>query len=327
MKTINNKYRGANNLSRRNFVKTAVSGAAALTILPNFTVSGLGHVVPSDKLLIAAVGCGGEAADDIRHYAIAPKKNAEIAFLCDVDDRQAAPRRKQFPKAGFYNDWREMFDKESKNFDAVTVAIPDHNHAIVGLSAMQLKKHLYLQKPLTHDIYEARILTQASEKYKVVTQMGDQGASCDGMRTLREWIEADVLGDIEKVYCWTDRPVWPQGIPWPKTGPAVPKELNWDLWLGTSKETNFIDNLVPFNWRGWWQFGTGALGDMGCHIIGPPFKLLNLGYPTEVTCSASTVYSGIFVEGLYPESGPVSSSIRFRYKMKNGKDLDLIWMD
>lgn len=326
MKTRNEKS-GRSNLSRRNFVKTAASGAAALTILPNFTVSGLGHVNPSDKLLIAAVGCGGEAADDIRHYSIAPKKNAEIAFLCDVDDRPAAPRIKQFPKAKFYHDWREMFDKESKNFDAVSVAIPDHNHAIVGLSAMQLHKHLYLQKPLTHDIYEARILTQASEKYKVVTQMGDQGASCDGMRTLREWIEADILGEIQKVYCWTDRPVWPQGIPWPKTTPIVPKELNWDLWLGTAESTNYIDNLVPFNWRGWWRFGTGALGDMGCHIIGPPFKLLNLGYPTEVTCSASTVYSGIFQEGLYPDSGPVSSSIRFRYKMKNGKDLDLYWMD
>ncbi len=215
MKRTSHKTTNKKEISRRSFVKTAAAGAAAMTILPNFTISGLGHVAPSDKLLIAAVGCGGEGADDIRHYSIAPKKNAEIAFLCDVDDRMAAPRRKEFPKAKFYYDWREMFDKESKNFDAVSVAIPDHNHAIVGLSAMQLNKHLYLQKPLTHDIYEARILTQAAEKYKVVTQMGDQGASCDGMRTLREWIEADVLGEIQKVYCWTDRPVWPQGIPWP----------------------------------------------------------------------------------------------------------------
>jgi len=314
-------------LSRRKFVKVAAAGTAAFTILPSHTVSGLGHVAPSDTLYIAAVGCGGEAASDIDRLVNSPRKNGVISALCDVDDRMAAPRIKEYPKAPFYHDWREMFDKENKNFDAVTVAIPDHNHAVVGLAAMQLSKHLYLQKPLTHDIYEARILTEASEKYKVVTQMGDQGMSCDGMRTLREWIEADLLGDIEKVYCWTDRPVWPQGISWPSARPPVPNELNWDLWLGTAKETPYIDNLVPFNWRGWWRFGTGALGDMGCHIIGPPFKLLELGSPYEVSCSASTVYKGIFDEAIYPESGPVSSSIKFRYKLKNGKNMDLYWMD
>jgi len=317
----------SNEITRRKFVGMSATGAAAFTILPSFTVSGLGHVMPSDKLYIAAVGCGGEGAADIGALMRTPRKNAVISCLCDVDDRQAADRRKEYPKAPFYHDWREMFDKESKNFDAVTVAIPDHNHAVVGLAAMQLKKHLYLQKPLTHDIYEARVLTQAASKYKVVTQMGDQGASTEGMRTLREWIEAGILGDIEKVYCWTDRPVWPQGIPWPKDRPKVPKELKWDLWLGTAKHTEYVDNLVPFNWRGWWEFGTGALGDMGCHIMGPPFKLLNLGYPTEVSGSASTVYDGIFSEGIYPESGPVSSSIKFKYTLENGKNLDLYWMD
>lgn len=314
-------------ISRRKFVGMAATGAAAITILPSFTVSGLGHVPPSDKLYIAAVGCGGEGAADIQAHMRTPKKNAVISHLCDVDDRMADPMRKQFPNAPFYHDWREMFDKQSKNFDAVTVAIPDHNHAIVGLSAMQLNKHLYLQKPLSHDIYEARILTEASKKYQVVTQMGDQGASCEGMRTLREWIEAGVLGEISKVYCWTDRPVWPQGISWPKTKPPVPKELNWDLWLGTAQNIGYIENLVPFNWRGWWAFGTGALGDMGCHIMGPPFKLLELGYPVEVSGSASTVYDGIFSEAFYPESGPVSSSLKFKYNLKNGKTLDLYWMD
>jgi len=323
----NNRFGEKNKLSRREFVGMAASGAAAITILPSFTVSGLGHVPPSDKLYIAVVGCGGEGAADVQAHMKTPKKNAVISHLCDVDDRQSAPMRKNYPKAPYYNDWREMFDKESKNFDAVTVAIPDHNHAIVGLSAMQLQKHLYLQKPLSHDIYEARILTQAAAKYKVVTQMGDQGASSEGMQILREWIEADVLGDIEKVYCWTDRPVWPQGIPWPKQKVKIPKELNWDLWLGTAPETNYIENLVPFNWRGWWRFGTGALGDMGCHIIGPPFKLLELGYPTEVSGSASTVYDGIFSEAQFPESGPVSSSLKFKYTLKNGKNLDLYWMD
>ena len=321
------KKKNSSGLSRRKFVGITASGATALTIVPSFAVSGLGHVAPSDKLYLAAVGCGGEGASDIRAFMRKPGKNVVISHLCDVDDRQAAPIRKEFPKAPYYHDWREMFDKEHEHFDAVTVAIPDHNHAIVGLRAMQLHKHLYLQKPLTHDIYEARILTKAAKKYKVVTQMGDQGASCDGMRTLREWIEADILGDIEKVYCWTDRPVWPQGIPWPDEHPSVPAGLNWDLWLGTAKETEYIDNLVPFNWRGWWRFGTGALGDMGCHIMGPPFKLLHLGYPTEVSGSASTVYNGIFSEAQYPESGPVSSSIRFTYTLNNGKTLQLYWMD
>lgn len=315
------------NIPRKTFLKNAALATAGIWILPRHVLGGKGIVAPSDKLLIAAIGTGGEAANDIDHYATAPKKNAEIAFLCDVDERPAAQKRAQFPKAKFYSDWRELFEKENKHFDAVSVAIPDHNHAIVGLAAMQMKKHLYLQKPLSHDIYEARILTQAAEKYKVITQMGDQGASSDGMRTLREWIEAGILGEIEKVYCWTDRPVWPQGIPWPSDRPPVPKELNWDLWLGTAVNTNYIDNLVPFNWRGWWEFGTGALGDMGCHIIGPPFKLLELGYPTEISGSASTVYNGIFKEGIYPQSGPVSSFIKFKFPLKNGKNLDLFWMD
>ncbi|MDH5609640.1 MAG: Gfo/Idh/MocA family oxidoreductase [Cyclobacteriaceae bacterium] len=321
------KITTSSGLSRRKFVKMASSGAAVFSIVPSFTVSGLGHVPPSDKLYIAAIGCGGEGENDIHHYANAPKKNAVISHLCDVDDRMAAPRIREFPKARFYYDWRELFEKESKNFDAVSVAIPDHNHAIVGLSAMQLNKHLYLQKPLSHDIHEARILTQAAEKYKVVTQMGDQGASSDGMFTLREWIEAGLLGEIEKVYCWTDRPVWPQGIAWPAKQPNIPKELKWDLWLGTAESTDYIDNLVPFNWRGWWRFGTGALGDMGCHIMGPPFKLLDLGYPYEVSGSASTVYDGIFSEANFPQSGPVSSSIKFKFRQKNGKNLDLYWMD
>src|SRR6478672_10049635 len=182
--------------TRANFIKKSAMAAASFYIVPRYVLGGKGFVPPSDKLYIAAVGCGGEAENDIHHYASAPKKNAVIAFLCDVDDRMAAPRRKEFPNARFYHDWREMFNKEHKNFDAVSVAIPDHNHAIVGLNAMQLKKHLYLQKPLTHDIYEARILTQAASKYKVITQMGDQGASCEGMRTMREWFEAGLIGDI-----------------------------------------------------------------------------------------------------------------------------------
>ena len=318
---------GKKTITRAEFLKKTATAAAGFYIVPRSVLGGKGYVAPSDKLYIAAIGCGGEGENDIRHFANAPKKNAEIAFLCDVDERMSAPRQKEFPKAKFYHDWREMYDKESKNFDAVTIATPDHNHALPGLRAMQMHKHIYLQKPLTHDIYEARILTEAAKKYQVVTQMGDQGASCDGMRTLQEWFDAGLIGDIEKVYCWTDRPVWPQGINWPTGKPKIPKELNWDLWLGTAEKVDYIDNLAPFNWRGWWRFGTGALGDMGCHIMGPPFKLLGLGYPTEISGSASTVYKGIFDEGIYPQSGPVSSSLKFRFQQKNGKDLDLYWMD
>jgi predicted dehydrogenase len=316
-----------NNISRGEFIRKTALAASAFTIVPRHVLGGKGFVAPSDKLYIACIGCGGEGENDIHHYATAPKKNGVVAFLCDVDDRMAAPRRKEFPGAKFYYDWRELFDKESKNFDAVSVAIPDHNHAVVGLRAMQMRKHLYLQKPIAHDLYEARILTQAAKKYQVVTQMGDQGASCDGMRVMREWFEAGVIGDIEKVYCWTDRPVWPQGIPWPSQRSPVPSELKWDLWLGTAPSTDYIDNLVPFNWRGWWKFGTGALGDMGCHIIGPPFKLLNLGYPTEVTCSTTTVYSGIFKEASYPDSIPPSSILRYTFPVAGGRTVRLTWMD
>ena len=313
-------------ISRSNFLKQSAKTAGWM-ILPRFVLGGKGYIPPSDKLYIAAIGCGGEGENDIKHLATTPNKNSVIAFLCDVDERPAAARRKEFSKAGFYKDWRVLFEKEHKNFDAVTVAIPDHNHAVVGMAAMQLRKHLYLQKPLTHDIYEARKITEAAAHYQVVTQMGDQGASSDGMRTLQEWMDEKLIGEIEKIYCWTNRPVWPQGIAWPKTQSAIPKELDWNLWLGTAPNTPYVSNLVPFNWRGWWRFGTGALGDMGCHIMGPPFKLLKLGYPTEVSGSASTLYTGVFQEAAFPESGPVSSSLLFKFNQANGKPLDLIWMD
>src|SRR3984885_7998431 len=299
-------------LTRRSFVQKAALMAAGFYIVPRH-VLGRGHVAPSDKLYIAAVGCGGEAENDIHTHMRNPKKNAVMAFLCDVDERMAAPRRKEFPNAPFYHDWRELFEKENKNFDAGRVAIPDHNHAIVGLSAMQLNKHLYLQKPLTHDIYEARVLTEAASRYKVVTQMGDQGASGDGVRQLVDWYRAGVIGDITEVYCFTNRPVWPQGIQWPDKKADIPAELDWNLWLGTAPYKEYVDNLVPFNWRGWWDYGTGALGDMGCHIIAPAFQVLELGYPTEAQCSVGGVYVGEFQQGYFPDSCPPSSHIILKF--------------
>src|SRR5699024_11175570 len=248
-------------LNRRKFIRNSAIAAAGFTIVPRSVLGGKGYTAPSDQLHVACVGCGNKAYSDITNIASTPGNKAVISYLCDVDERQAVQARKDFPKAGFYHDWREMFEKEHKNFDAVVVAIPDHNHAIVGLNAMKLNKHLYLEKPLTHDIYEARILTEAAKKYKVVTQMGNQLSSADGVRKLKEWFDADIIGDIKKVYNWTNRPVWPSGIPWPTEHPKVPKELNWDLWQGTAQATQYVPDLVPQKWRGWWDYGTGSLGD------------------------------------------------------------------
>ena len=313
--------------SRRNFIKHAAVAAAGFMIVPRHVLGGKGFVAPSDKLLIAGIGAGGKGESDIFNCYKSGK--AEIAFLCDVDDKRAANSVNRFPKAKYYRDWRELFDKEAKNFDAVTVSTPDHNHAITTLAAMQLGKHVYVQKPLTHDIYEARVLTDAAKRYKVVTQMGNQGASSEGVRRLQEWYDAGEIGKIHTVYAWTNRPVWPQGIQWPQTKGVVPSHLDWDLWLGTAPYRDYVDKLVPFNWRGWWDYGTGALGDMGCHLIEAPFKILDLEYPREVECSVGSVYVDEFQRGYFPESCPPSSHVIMKFpKTKKTKgDLTLHWMD
>lgn len=325
---MNKKKDNKSSLSRRSFVKKSAIGSAGISVVPSYVLGGSGHVPPSDRLHIACIGCGNQAYNDIKKISKTPGDKAVISHLCDVDDRQAKAAREQFSKAAFYHDWRELFDKEHKNFDAVLVATPDHNHAIIGLNAMKLNKHLYLEKPISKDIYEARILTQAAKKYKVVTQMGNQLSSADGVRKLKEWFDEDLIGEVKKVYNWTNRPVWPQGIPWPEDEKAkIPKGLNWDLWLGTAQETNYVSNLVPQKWRGWWDFGTGALGDMGCHIMGPTFKLLGLNYPKAVTCNVGKVYSGFGQEAYYPKSIPPSSQIRFKFEMDGGSDLEFHWYD
>jgi hypothetical protein len=194
---------------------------------------------------------------------------------------------------------------------------------------MQLGKHVYVQKPLTHDVYEARVLTNAAKRYQVVTQMGNQGASGDGVRQMMEWYDAGIIGDVHSVYCWTDRPVWPQGIPWPTTKAPVPAGLDWNLWLGTAPYRDYIEKLVPFNWRGWWDYGTGALGDMGCHIIEPAFRVLNLNYVSDVQASVGSVFVDEFKRGYFPESCPPSShvTISFPKTNKTKGPVKLHWMD
>jgi predicted dehydrogenase len=311
--------------SRRKFIKNATTAAVGFYIVPRH-VLGRGYIAPSDKLVVAGIGAGGKGESDINNFFLSGK--AEIAVLCDVDDRQAITSRQRFPNAKYYKDFREMLDKEGKHIDAVSVSIPDHNHAIAAMAAMQLGKHVYVQKPLTHDIYEARMLTKAAHRYKVVTQMGNQGASGDGVRQLIDWYKAGIIGDVHTIYCYTDRPVWPQGIAWPTDKPPIPKELDWDLWLGTAHEREYEDNVVPFNWRGWWDYGTGALGDMACHIMAPGFAVLDLGYPVSAECSVATRYIANWERAYYPDSGPVSSHIILTFKGKGKKpDVKLHWMD
>lgn len=312
-------------ISRRKFIQQAAVAAAGVTIVPRFVLS-KGYRAPSDTLYVAGIGVGGKGESDIAMFAKSGK--ATISYLCDVDDRRAATSVKNFPKATYYRDYREMLDKEHKHIDAVSVSTPDHMHAVQAMAAMQLGKHVYVQKPLTHDIYEARMLTEAARKYKVVTQMGNQGASGDGVRQLIDWYKTDVIGDVHTVYCWTNRPVWPQGLQWPAAKAEVPKELDWNLWLGTAPYKDYVEKLVPFNWRGWWDYGTGALGDMACHIIEPAFRVLKLNYPTDVTASVGSVYVDEFKRGYFPESCPPSSYIILSFPARDGKSaVKLHWMD
>lgn len=311
--------------SRRSFIKKAAIASAAFYIVPRH-VLGRGFIAPSDKLVIASIGAGGKGASDIDMFNKSGK--ASIGFLCDVDDRQSADTRKAFPNAKYYKDFREMLDKEGKSIDAVSVSTPDHTHAVAAMAAMQLNKHVYVQKPLTHDIYEARKLTEAAHRYKVVTQMGNQGSSGDGVRQLQDWYNANVIGDVHTIYCYTDRPIWPQGVPRPTNISKIPPELDFDLWLGTAPKRDYFDELLPFNWRGWWDFGTGALGDMACHIMAPGFAVLGLGYPVSAECSVATKYITNWNRGYFPESGPISSHITLVFKGKAGKpDVELHWMD
>jgi predicted dehydrogenase len=314
-----------NNNSRRDFLKSTSMAAAGFFIIPRH-VMGRGFVAPSDKLNIAGIGAGGKGESDLFEFSKSP--NANIAFLCDVDDRQIKKSVSRFPKAKRYYDFREMLEKEHQSIDAVSVSTPDNCHAVAALAAMELGKHVYVQKPLTHDIYEARMLTEAAKRYKVVTQMGNQGASGDGVRLMREWYNAGIIGDATSIQVWTNRPVWPQGLGTPVSTDPVPAELKWDLWLGPAKEEVYHKEYVPFSWRGFWAFGTGALGDMGCHLIDPAFKTVGLGYPSEVECSQVSLFEKMWTPDYFPESCPAASSIILKFPGKDGKpDVKMHWMD
>ncbi|MCG7858525.1 Gfo/Idh/MocA family protein [Flavihumibacter sp.] len=311
--------------SRRKFIRNSSLAAAGFFIVPRH-VLGKGHIAPSDTLNVAGIGVGGKGQSDLAEFFKSKKVN--IVGLCDVDDRAAAASRKAFPKAPYYRDFREMLSKENKNIDAVSISTPDHTHANATLAAMQLGKHVYTQKPLTHDIYEARLLTEAAKRYKVVTQMGNQGGSGEGVRRSKELVDAGLIGEVHTVHCWTNRPVWPQGIPTPSGKHDIPKELDWDLWLGPAQHIDYNPAYIPFNWRGWWAFGTGALGDMACHIMDPVYRILPIDYPESVECSVANIWKDMWVEGNYVDGCPPSSIIHLSYPRKDGKGkIKVSWHD
>ncbi len=312
-------------MDRRKFLKAGSMAVASFTIVPSFVLGGK-HIPPSDTLYMAGIGVGGRGGG-VASELFASKAVKYVA-LCDVDERQAKDTFNKHKKAKKYQDFRELYDNHINDIDAVFVATPDHTHATIALPFMRAKKHAYVEKPLTHNIAEARLMTQTAAEMGIVTQMGNQGASSDGIRTAQEWINAGVIGTVHQVDCWTNRPVWPQGFRPDASGEVqIPKELNWDLWLGPAKARPYNENYLPFNWRGFWDFGTGALGDMGCHIMETPFKVLELKYPTKAEASCTTIWSGSFVEANYPDVCPPSSVVRLSFPAPKHGEVQLNWYD
>lgn len=287
------------NSSRRDFLKTSAALAAGFSIIPSHAVSGLGHTAPSDKLNIVGVGIGGKG-----HPNLVKMSTENIVGLCDVDWKYAGGCFNKFPNARRFRDWRRMFDEMGDSIDAVMVATADHTHGIIAATALSLGKHVFCQKPLTHSIYESRLLTRLAEEHKVATQMGNHGNSGDGVRQVCEWIWNGEIGEIREVHAWTDRPIWPQGLQRPTDVMTPPETLDWDLFVGPAPMRPFHEIYTPWNWRGWWDFGTGAFGDMACHVLDPVYQALKLGYPDTIRGSSTAINT---------ESPPQAESVEFSF--------------
>lgn len=314
--------------SRRNFIKKSSVIGAGIFIVPRNVLGGQGYTSPSDQLNLAAIGSGGKGTSDIMNASVNGRER--VVALCDVDFSGSAKRSiENFPKAKLFSDYRKMLE-EVKEIDAVTISTPDHVHAPAAVFAMNRNKHVYVQKPITHNIREARVLTELARKQKVVTQMGNQGGSNPLLNMVQKWVDSGKVGKISEVKVWTNRPVWPQGIKMPDPDVSLkPKSLNWDLWLGPASEKPYTPNLHPFNWRGWWDYGTGALGDVGCHLIDIPFRTLGLKYPKDAECSVGSVYTRMWSADYHPEGCPPSSliTINFDATKKNNTPMTMTWMD
>ncbi|NLH43373.1 MAG: Gfo/Idh/MocA family oxidoreductase [Planctomycetes bacterium] len=308
-------------MTRRGFMGAA-AGVAAFTVVPRHVVAGSGNAAPSEKINIAGVGIGGQGGHDIDQL-----NSQNIVALCDVDWRHAAGTFGRYPNARKYKDFREMLDKEDKNIDGVVVGTPDHLHAIVSMAAIKRGKHVYCEKPLTHTVREAKLLADAAREAKVATQMGNQGQASEETRLLCETIWDGAIGQVREVHVWTDRPLngidkwyWPQGVDRPKGQDQIPETLEWDLWLGPAPQRPYVKGVYnPFVWRGWWDYGTGALGDIGCHSMDPVFRALKLGYPTSVEATCTLVNN---------ETYPVASRVTYEFPARGDlAPVTLHWYD
>ena len=310
-------------ISRREFMGGATTAAMAFTIVPRHVLGGVGNTPPSEKLNIAGVGVGGQGGHDLSQM-----ESENIVALCDVDDAYAAKTYNAYPKAKRYGDFRRMLEKQ-KDIDAVVVATPDHTHALVAMAAIEAGKHVYVEKPLTYSVYESRKLTEAARRAKVATQMGNQGHASEDIRNVCEWIADGAIGPVREVHVWTTHAVWPQGIERPKETPGVPEGLDWDRWIGPAPYRPYHPAYHPMLWRGWWDFGTGGLGDMGCHVLDAPYWALNLGYPTSVEASASIYVPEVTWEKpVNTESYPRASIVRYEFPARGEMPpVKLTWYD
>ncbi len=305
-------------VTRRTFLKTTARAATAFTILQAGSAR---SYAANERLNIAAIGVSGQGGGDIENL-----KSQNIVALCDVDWRHAAGTFKKFPAAKQFKDYRKLFDTMHREFDAVIVATPDHHHAPASMTALRLGKHVYCEKPLTHAAWEAREVAKAARAAKVATQMGNQGQASEETRRLQEFVMDGAVGPIREVHIWTDRPsrglfeeYWPQGVARPTDKPSVPDTLDWDLWLGPAPERQYHPAYLPAKWRGWWDFGTGALGDIGCHYFDPVFRALKLGAPISVEASSTRVNTDTY---------PLGSMVTYHFPARGTMPaVKLVWYD
>lgn len=305
--------------TRRDFIAATAAAAAGFTILPSRVVAGLGHTPPGSKLNIAAIGVGGIGYRNLKNM-----ETENIVALCDVDwDYAGRSSFKAWSRAKQYKDYRVMFDQQ-KDIEAVLIATPDHSHALPALMAMRQGYHVYVQKPLAHTVYESRVMAETARTFRVATQMGNQGNSDDGIRKICEWIWAGTIGEVTHVDSWTNRPIWPQGLERPSRDQRPPKNLDWNLFIGTAPYRPYNEIYTPWNWRGWWDFGTGALGDMACHILDPAFMALKLEFPASVQGSSTPVNT---------ESPPNAQFVRYEFPRRDNlpkvamPEVTLHWYD